>query len=189
MGFKFNKRVKICKGVSINLGKKGASLSVGTRGARVTLGKNGTRTTVGLPGTGISYSDYKKHDNVQQNSVMPNRIAKPIYDLPEGVEIPKYRMKFTALYIGIINGLLSFINILFLPICFISLLVFCIKMPFNKEFRNALYTQKAMWNYRCGDWDKCIKYANKSLKLDENNEHAKKLIEEINRMNNIDTHL
>jgi hypothetical protein len=188
MGFRFSKKIKICKGVSVNLGKKGvSSVSVGTRGARVTFGKNGTtRTTVGLPGSGISYTDYKKHDNVQQNSVKPNRIAKPIYELPTGVEIPKYKMKFTALYVGVITGLLSFVNILFLPICFISLLVFCIKMLFNKGFRNALYTQKAMWNFRCGYWDKCIKYCNKSLKLDENNEHAKKLIEEINKMN---THL
>lgn len=61
MGFRFNKRVKICKGVTLNLGKKGASVSVGTKGARVTVGKNGTRTTVGIPGTGISYTDYKKH--------------------------------------------------------------------------------------------------------------------------------
>lgn len=57
MGLRFRKSIKICKGVSINLGTKGASLSLGKRGARYTIGTSGRRTaTVGIPGTGLSYS-------------------------------------------------------------------------------------------------------------------------------------
>lgn len=80
MGFRFNKRIKICKGVSLNVGKKGMSVSVGVKGAKVTVGKNGVRKTVGVPGTGISYTDYKKHggnnrvNNVNRTEV--NRVHK-----------------------------------------------------------------------------------------------------------------
>lgn len=56
MGFRFQKRIKILPGITLNLSKKGVSTSVGIRGARVTLGHGQTRTTVGLPGTGISHT-------------------------------------------------------------------------------------------------------------------------------------
>lgn len=56
MGFRFQKRIKILPGVSINLSKSGVSTSLGVKGARVTLGHGKTRTTVGLPGTGISHT-------------------------------------------------------------------------------------------------------------------------------------
>lgn len=55
MGFRFYRRVKLCPGVSLNLGKRGASVSVGPRGAKMTFGPNGTRSCVGIPGTGIRY--------------------------------------------------------------------------------------------------------------------------------------
>lgn len=56
MGFRFQKRIKIIPGVTVNLSKSGLSTSVGTTGARVTLGHGKTRTTVGLPGSGISHT-------------------------------------------------------------------------------------------------------------------------------------
>ena len=57
MGFRFQKRIKVLPGVTINLSKSGASTSIGTRGAHVNIGKRGVKGTVGLPGTGISYSE------------------------------------------------------------------------------------------------------------------------------------
>lgn len=50
---RFRKKVKIMKGLSINLSGSGASLSVGGRGASVTIGKKGTYINTGIPGTGI----------------------------------------------------------------------------------------------------------------------------------------
>jgi len=50
---RFRKKVKIMKGLSINLSGSGASLSVGGRGASVTIGKKGTYLNTGIPGTGI----------------------------------------------------------------------------------------------------------------------------------------
>jgi hypothetical protein len=51
---RFSKRIRICKGLSINLSKSGASLSAGRRGASVNIGTRGTFINAGIPGTGIS---------------------------------------------------------------------------------------------------------------------------------------
>ncbi len=59
MGFRFQKRVKILPGVTLNLSKGGVSLSTGVRGAHASIGTKGLRGTLGLPGTGCSYSKYK----------------------------------------------------------------------------------------------------------------------------------
>ena len=56
MGFRFQKRIKILPGITLNLSKKGVSTSVGVKGARVTVGHGQTRITAGLPGTGLSHT-------------------------------------------------------------------------------------------------------------------------------------
>ena len=55
MGFRFRKRIRLAKGVYINLSKKGGSLSVGGRGATMNVSKRGVRDTFSVPGTGLSY--------------------------------------------------------------------------------------------------------------------------------------
>lgn len=57
MGFRFGKRIKICKGVNLNLSSSGVGLSVGPKGFKVSTGPRGTRATISIPGTGISYSE------------------------------------------------------------------------------------------------------------------------------------
>jgi len=55
--FRFQKRIRLAKGVTLNVGKRGvSSVRIGRRGAGVNIGKRGTKTTVGIPGTGASYS-------------------------------------------------------------------------------------------------------------------------------------
>ena len=56
MPLRFFRRVRIAKGLTLNLSKRGASLSAGRRGARVTFGRRGARATTGVPGTGVSYT-------------------------------------------------------------------------------------------------------------------------------------
>jgi hypothetical protein len=63
MGWRFQKRVKIAPGVTLNVSKSGPSVSFGTRGARVSFGRKGARETVGIPGTGISYTNTSKIQN------------------------------------------------------------------------------------------------------------------------------
>ena len=62
MSLRFQKRIRLFKGLTINLSKTGASVSLGGRGMTVNISKRGTKTTVGLPGTGISYSSFNKAD-------------------------------------------------------------------------------------------------------------------------------
>lgn len=61
MGFRFQRRIKIMPGVTLNVGKRGVSTSIGRRGAHITFGQNGVRTTVGIPGTGISYTSLSNY--------------------------------------------------------------------------------------------------------------------------------
>lgn len=51
---RFSKRIKICKGLSINLSKSGASLTAGKKGASLSIGSRGTYVNAGVPGTGLS---------------------------------------------------------------------------------------------------------------------------------------
>lgn len=60
MGLRFQKKVKILPGVTLNFSKRGVSTTVGTRGFRTTIGHGKTTTTVGIPGTGLSYTTVEK---------------------------------------------------------------------------------------------------------------------------------
>ena len=56
MGFRFHRRIRILKGLYLNVGsKKGPSLSVGGRGITTNISGRGVHETFSVPGTGISY--------------------------------------------------------------------------------------------------------------------------------------
>ena len=83
MALRFQKRIRIFKGLTINLSKTGASLSVGGRGATVNFSKRGTKTTVGIPGSGLSYSTLHKNS---EDSASTHHIAPfPLHTL-NGIE-------------------------------------------------------------------------------------------------------
>lgn len=67
MGLRFQKRIKVLPGVTVNLSKSGVSTSVGVTGARVTMGHGQTRTTVGVPGTGVSHT-----------TITPDKQSEPV---------------------------------------------------------------------------------------------------------------
>jgi hypothetical protein len=54
--FRLFRRIKIARGVTINVSKSGLSTSFGPKGAKVTVGRRGVRKTVGIPGTGMYYT-------------------------------------------------------------------------------------------------------------------------------------
>lgn len=60
MGFRFQKRIKLMPGVTLNVSKSGVTTSVGTRDARVTVGRGKVRKTVGLPGSGVSHTSVRQ---------------------------------------------------------------------------------------------------------------------------------
>lgn len=75
MGFRFQRRVKIAPGITLNLSKTGVSASLGPRGAKLTIGRRNPRVTLGAPGTGISQSFSAKADDPTtetQRSALPN---------------------------------------------------------------------------------------------------------------------
>lgn len=57
---RFQKRIKILPGISINLSKSGVSTSIGPRGAKATFGHGQQRTTIGLPGSGVSHTEIRR---------------------------------------------------------------------------------------------------------------------------------
>lgn len=61
MGFRFQKRITLFKGLSINFSKTGTSFSVGPRGAKLNVRGDKVTGTIGIPGTGLSYR--KRLDN------------------------------------------------------------------------------------------------------------------------------
>ncbi|WP_083953419.1 DUF4236 domain-containing protein [Thauera butanivorans] len=57
MGWRFQRRVKILPGVTLNFSKSGVSTSFGPRGLRYTIGHGKRRLTLGIPGTGVHYTE------------------------------------------------------------------------------------------------------------------------------------
>jgi hypothetical protein len=55
MGFRFQKRIRLFKGLTLNLSKSDTSWTVGGPGASVTVRGDKVTGTVGAPGTGLSY--------------------------------------------------------------------------------------------------------------------------------------
>ncbi len=55
MGFRFQKRIRLFKGLTLNLSKTGTSWTIGGRGASINLRDGKATGNVGIPGTGLSY--------------------------------------------------------------------------------------------------------------------------------------
>jgi len=50
---RFRKRIKIAKGITLNLSKSGVSATLGTKGLSANIGSKGTYLNYGIPGTGL----------------------------------------------------------------------------------------------------------------------------------------
>jgi len=57
MGLRFQKRISLIKGLTLNLSKTGASVTLGKKGASINIGKDGVTGNAGIPGTGLSYRE------------------------------------------------------------------------------------------------------------------------------------
>ena len=55
MGFRFQKRIRIFKGLTLNLSKSGSSWTVGRPSLSVNIKDEKVTGNVGIPGTGLSY--------------------------------------------------------------------------------------------------------------------------------------
>ena len=82
MAFRFQKRLKLLPGVTVNLSRRGVSTSLGVTGARVTYGHGQKRTTVGLPGTGISHTSIETSQQRAQAAPEPANLAPADNPMP-----------------------------------------------------------------------------------------------------------
>lgn len=57
MALRFNRRIRIAPGISLNLSKSGIGASIGPRGAKINISSRGVYGNVGLPGTGLTYRE------------------------------------------------------------------------------------------------------------------------------------
>ena len=55
MGLRFQKRIRLFKGLTLNLSKTGPSITFGVPGASVNVRGRQVTGNVGIPGTGLSY--------------------------------------------------------------------------------------------------------------------------------------
>ncbi len=75
MGLRFQKRIRIFKGLTLNLSKSGTSFTVGGRGASVNFSKDKVAGNIGIPGTGLSYRQRldKNIDHTERETERPIR--------------------------------------------------------------------------------------------------------------------
>ena len=66
MSFRFQKRIRIFKGLTLNLSKSGTSWTLGERGASINVRKGKVTGTVGAPGTGLSYRKTLAQDDPER---------------------------------------------------------------------------------------------------------------------------
>ncbi len=73
MGFRFQKRIRIFKGLTLNLSKSGTSWTLGGRGASVNVRGEKVTGNVGVPGTGMSYRETLSNgsDGEQRDAARP----------------------------------------------------------------------------------------------------------------------
>ncbi len=57
MGLRFQKRIRLFKGLTLNLSKTGVSWTLGGPGAAINLRGKKVVGTIGAPGTGLSYRE------------------------------------------------------------------------------------------------------------------------------------
>jgi len=99
MPFRFFRRLRIARGLTLNLSKRGVSVSAGPQGARFTMGTSGTRATVGLTGTGLHYtlinphrkliSAFAQNQSDEPNQGIPNQGSGAPGQVPPSAPLPK----------------------------------------------------------------------------------------------------
>lgn len=129
MGILFRKRIKIAKGVHLNVSKSGTSLSVGPRGAKVTIGKKGVYANVGIPGTGLyarqkisgaRNTTYKKLKRQQENEAIN---ANPL----------RFLIIFISLFLSVILPLWGDASWWWFPLLSIGGIIIGLCIPNPKE--------------------------------------------------------
>jgi tetratricopeptide (TPR) repeat protein len=95
-GLEFRRRIRIAKGIYINLSKHGIGFSVGEKGIHYSTGPTGEHVSVGVPGTGLYFrrkiDEQKKKEGGQETApqTRPARQEAVTQDTP--IEVPAVGM-------------------------------------------------------------------------------------------------
>ena len=155
---RFIKRVKIAKGVTLNLSKKGAGLSAGPKGLKLSRSAQGKMSgSMGIPGSGLSYrarlnpGQDSESEEINTDSFLVDvsdksaYIAKhgPIFAGKEMIKSLVYLFTSTLSLIGWLStGLLT--NLGFLVNPFLPAYVLLIILYLKESKRNKLLIQLRM---------------------------------------------
>jgi hypothetical protein len=155
---RFIKRVKIAKGVTLNLSKKGAGLSAGPKGLKLSRSAQGKMSgSMGIPGSGLSYrarlnpGQDSESEEINTDSFLVDvsdksaYIAKhgPIFAGKEMIKSLVYLFTSTLSLIGWLStGLLT--NLGFLVNPFLPAYVLLIILYLKESKRNKLQMQLRM---------------------------------------------
>ena len=123
---RFQKSIRICKGLKLNISKSGVSATVGVKGLSLNLGKKGVFLYTGIPGTGLS--DRRK---LFGGAKKPSRNAQQDLEAAENVNAENemvetlFRLSKRAMPLGRIepaenveSAFEAFLNALELPVEF-----------------------------------------------------------------------
>jgi len=170
MAIRINKRIRLAKGVSLNLGKRGVGLSVGAKGARVGVGTRGPYTSVGIPGTGVYSINYVGRGQGARASRSDAPDAVP--DAPS-LPVTNSSSVGCVVAFGVLAG---FIFMLFLPTFGLLLIAASIVGLVYNSTRPAYKAEESMVAaQRClqrDDLAGMITHLLKALKYDPDNELA-----------------
>ena len=113
---RYQKRVQLFPGFTLNLSSSGISSRIGPKGASITIGKKGTFANLGVPGTGLSHrlklSDKPKQGNPENvaGSVSGSLTIPPMprthsyEDIIESVFLPNLKREFSSADIGTLTS-------------------------------------------------------------------------------------
>jgi hypothetical protein len=149
---RFIKRIKIAKGVSLNLSKKGAGLSAGPKGMKISRSAQGKVSgSIGIPGSGFSYrtrlnpGQRSESEEISSDSFLMDiadksaYIAKhgPIFEGKEMVRSLFYLLTSTlSLIAWLFTGILTDLGLLINP--FLPAYILLIILYLKESKRNKL---------------------------------------------------
>jgi hypothetical protein len=147
---RFIKRVKIAKGVTLNISKRGAGLSAGPKGMKVSGSAQGRLTgSMGIPGSGLSYrTNLDSNQDVagdESNSFLMDVADKSAYIAKHGPVLANKEIvrsllflfiSFIALSAWLSTGMLTSLGFLvnpFLPIYIVFTVLYLKESKRNKQ--------------------------------------------------------
>lgn len=146
---RFIKRVKIAKGVTLNISKRGAGLSAGPKGMKVSRSAQGRLTgSMGIPGSGLSYrtnlnptendAEAENHSFLMDVADKSTFIAKhgPVLAPKEMLPALMYLITSTLSLLGwLVTGILTSLGFLinpFLPAYILLIILYLKESKSNK---------------------------------------------------------